>query len=122
MAPSDGAERRRARALSALARGAAAAVPDLDPRRYLLLRAFGAAHLAFRGCRRLLATKGTVGVGLHPAAQLGDRDQPPAAAPDDPQLVHHMLLEEVDADPERLRGLDLRHSQPRDPRFRGISR
>jgi hypothetical protein len=99
MAPCDGAERRRASALLALVRWAAAGVPDFDPRRCLLLRAFGAAHLASRVCGRLLAAKGTVGVGLHPAAQFGDRNQPPAAAPDDPQLVHHMLLEEVDADP-----------------------
>ena len=40
--------------------------------------------------------------------QLAGRDQPAAPAPDDPQLAHHVLLEEVDTDPERRCGLGLR--------------
>jgi hypothetical protein len=65
--------------------------------------------------------QGWVRIGLHPATRLSDRDQSSATASHNSQLVHHVSLEEVDADPERVSRLDLRHSQPGDVRFRGIS-
>ena len=59
-------------------------------------------------------------VGVEPPGKLVDGDQQPAAAADDAQLAHDVVLEEVDADAERLGGLDLRHGQTRDPAVLGI--
>jgi hypothetical protein len=44
---------------------------------------------------------------VKPSLKLPHRNQPPSAAADDPELVHHVLLEEVDADTQGLRGLGL---------------
>ena len=113
----DGAERRRARALITALHGTAASVPDLDPRSGLL------ASCAWRCSTRVqcrpwtIATKRTVSVGLHPATELGDRDQPSATTPNDPELVHDVFFEEVDADAERLRRFALRHREARHARL-----
>jgi hypothetical protein len=47
---------------------------------------------------RLKVPKRTVSIALDPAVQLGDRDQPAPSTAHDAQLVHHVLLEEIDAD------------------------
>jgi len=39
---------------------------------------------------------------VEPPPKLGDGNESAAATPDDAQLVHDVLLEEVDADPQRL--------------------
>ena len=49
---------------------------------------------------------------IEPALELPDGDESTSSAPDDAQLVHNVLLEEVDADTESLRSLSLRESQP----------
>jgi hypothetical protein len=48
------------------------------------------------------------------AVQLAHRDQPPAAAANDAQLGHHVLLEEVDTDAEGISRLTLRESKAAD--------
>jgi hypothetical protein len=55
--------------------------------------------------------KGTVGVVLDPTLELSQRDQAAPAAADHPEVVEHVLLEEVDADAERVGGL--RSGEPR---------
>jgi hypothetical protein len=47
-----------------------------------------------------------------------DRDKPAAAAANDPELVHGVLFEEVNADAERCRGLRLPESKPGEARVR----
>ena len=49
------------------------------------------------------------------ADELAHRDQPAASLADDAQLVHHVLLEEVDADAQGLGGFGLGDRQPPEP-------
>jgi hypothetical protein len=52
---------------------------------------------------------------VKPPLELPDWDEPTSSAPNDPEFVHHVLLEEIDADTQSLRRLRLRESQPRYP-------
>ncbi len=45
----------------------------------------------------LKVPKRTVSIALDPVVELGDRDQSSPSPAHDPQLVHHMLLEKVNA-------------------------
>jgi hypothetical protein len=56
-----------------------------------------------------------VRVRIEPADELAHRDQPAASLADDAQLVHHVLLEEVDADAQGLGGFGLGDRQPPEP-------
>jgi hypothetical protein len=51
-------------------------------------------------------------VVVQPTLELADGDQPAPTAPYDPQLVEHVVLQEVHAHTERLRRLPLRQRQP----------
>ena len=51
------------------------------------------------------------GVGLQPGLQLSDRDQPASTTTHHAQLVHDVLLEEVDADAQGIGRLALRQRQ-----------
>lgn len=52
-----------------------------------------------------------LGASLEPTLELVDRDQPPTSSPNDTQLVHDVLFEEVDADTEGRGRLALRKRQ-----------
>ncbi len=49
---------------------------------------------------------------VEPALELADRNQSPATAADDAQLVHDVLLEEVDANAQGVSRLALREREP----------
>ncbi len=49
--------------------------------------------------------------GVEPADELAHRDEPAASLADDAQLVHHVLLEEVDADAQGVSRLLLRQGK-----------
>jgi hypothetical protein len=59
-------------------------------------------------------SESTVSVAVDPALELGEWDQQAAPAADHPQVVQHVMLEEVDADAEGRGGLCLRQRKARD--------
>jgi hypothetical protein len=113
-APDDSSEARGAVARLALMRPAGPRMPDLDA-------GLSALWFLLPGCHQRLTrsaisevAKRTVGVVLDPALEFCQRDQAPATAANDPELVQDVLLEEVDADAKRVRRLGLREREPRD--------
>jgi len=54
----------------------------------------------------------TCSVRVYPTFEFAYRDEPPTTPSDYPQLMGDMLVEEVDADPERCCRLSLRQRKP----------